>query len=219
MPRVEVELFPFPEYKKFVLRTIRPDESLVDSFIKRVLKVYEANKIGPQRYLDVYKKYSDLLTLKADNDITSFLNKTDNQLEDFEFQIKKYRKIRQEICAMIVTVPLNLYMLECTSMQENLRDRVLRLKERLVQFCVDHNRETNKAICKAYDEIAEKVSRQPQSTADLVEIMEFLNQSNETTIYKLESKINEAKQRLIFLLDYAFMPSKGRTMAQFLFFS
>ena len=49
LPRVEVVLFPFPEYKKFVLRSIRPDEDLVDNCIKRVLAVYEANKVGPQK--------------------------------------------------------------------------------------------------------------------------------------------------------------------------
>lgn len=73
LPRVEVELFPFPEYKKYVLRTIRPDELLVDIFIKRVLAVYESNKIGPQRYLDYYKKYSDFMNNKADQDVTAFL--------------------------------------------------------------------------------------------------------------------------------------------------
>ena len=49
LPRVEVELFPFPEYKKFLLRSIRPDEHLVELFTRRVLKVFEANKIGPQK--------------------------------------------------------------------------------------------------------------------------------------------------------------------------
>lgn len=50
LPRVEVDLFPFPEYKKFILRSIRPDEHLVDVFTKRVLKVFESNRIGPQKY-------------------------------------------------------------------------------------------------------------------------------------------------------------------------
>jgi len=47
LPRVEVELFPFPEYRKYIIRSIRPDEQLVEDFIKRVMAVYDANKIGP----------------------------------------------------------------------------------------------------------------------------------------------------------------------------
>jgi dynein heavy chain len=146
LPRVEVDLFPFPEYKKYVLRTIRLDEALVGVYIKRVMNVYEANKIGPMRYLDVYKKYADFLNNKADQDVTAFLkNEATNQLEDFEFQINKHNTIRNEIIKSILTVPLNLYSLECNNLHSDLADRVFKLKERLVQHCIDHNRETNKA--------------------------------------------------------------------------
>ena len=41
----------------------------------------------------------------------------------------------------------------------------------------------------------------------LVEIIAFLTECTETTIFKLEYKIAEAKKRLMFLLDYAIMPS------------
>ena len=207
LPRVEVELFPFSEYKKYVLRTIRPDESLVDKFIKRALVVYESNKIGPHRYLDTYKKYSDFMNSKADQEVTNFLKNTENQLEDFEFQINRHSNIKTEITLMIATVPLNLYCLDCNNLHDNLRERVQKLKDRFVQFCIDSNRDLNKGISKAYEEIAEKVGRQPQSTAELVEIIEFLNVSLDSTIYKLEFKIGEAKKRLMFLLDYAIMPS------------
>ncbi len=144
LPRVEVELFPFPEYRKYIIRSIRPDEQLVEDFIKRVMAVYDANKIGPQRYLDVYKKYADLLNTRADQEITAFL-KREIILEDFKIQIDKYTKIKNEITLMILSVPLNLYQLECNALHENLRDRVQRLKDRLIQFCLDHNRDTNKS--------------------------------------------------------------------------
>ncbi len=45
--RVEVELFPFPEYKQLVLKSIRPDEDLVKNFTNRLVNVFEANRIGP----------------------------------------------------------------------------------------------------------------------------------------------------------------------------
>jgi hypothetical protein len=62
-------------------------------------------------------------------------------------------------------------------------------------------------ICKQYDEIAEKVSKQPTSTAELVETIEFLTECLENTVFKLAYKIEEARQRLMFLLDYSFMSS------------
>jgi dynein heavy chain len=144
LPRVEVELFPFPEYKKYVLRTIRPDEELVENFTKRALSVYEANKVGPTRYLDSYKKYSDFMTKKAEQDVVAFLKNPENQLEDFESQINRHTAIRNEITTLLLTVPLNFYSLECNNLHETLKERVLKLKDKLVQFCIDFNRDTNK---------------------------------------------------------------------------
>ena len=145
LPRVEVELFPFPEYKKYVIRSIRPDESLVGAFIKRALAVFEANKVGPVRYLDTYKKFQNFINTKADNDVTLFLNNTENELEDFEQQINRFDKIKKEIMLMILSVPLNFYQLECNAFHDNLVDRVKNCTKRLVQFCIDSNREGNKA--------------------------------------------------------------------------
>ena len=60
-------------------------------------------------------------------------------------------------------------------------------------------------ICKQYDEISEKVGRTPSNTVELVEITEFLTQCLDATVYKLAFKIDEARQRLMFLLDNANM--------------
>lgn len=145
LPRVEVELFPFPEYKKYVIRSIRPEESLVDVFIKRALKVFEANKAGPIRYLDVYNKYQIFINTRAENEVTAFLNQPDNELDNFEDQILRYGKIRNEISRLFLSVPLNFYQLECNEFHDNLIERVRNCSKRLVQFCIDNNRESNKA--------------------------------------------------------------------------
>jgi dynein heavy chain len=74
------------------------------------------------------------------------------------------------------------------------------------------------SLCKSYDEIADKVGRHPQNTAELVETMEFLSQSMETTVFKLEFKIADAKRRLMFLLDYAEMPAEDIKLNSTVFF-
>jgi hypothetical protein len=44
--------------------------------------------------------------------------------------------------------------------------------------------------------------------AELVETTQFVTQCLDATVYKLAFKIDEARQRLMFLLDYASMPSE-----------
>lgn len=96
------------------------------------------------RYLETYKIYSDFLTTKAEQDVSAFLKDT-HELDTFEEQIKKYTKIRDGITLTRLTAQLNFYCLECHDLHENLRERVQRLRDRLVQFCIDQNRELNKA--------------------------------------------------------------------------
>lgn len=150
LPRVEEELFPFPELKKYHLRTIRSDELLFEMFVKRVMHVYEANKIGPHKYLETYKKFADFMNNKVDQETSAFLKNSENQLEDFERQINKFTQIKKEIILMLQSVPLNLYSIECNGLHESLKERVQKIKDRFIQFCIDHNRETNKQLILIY---------------------------------------------------------------------
>ena len=93
--------------------------------------------------METYKIYADFLTTKADQDVTAFLKEA-HELSEFDEQIKKYTKIRDGITLTRLTAQLQLYCLECNDLHENLRERVQRLKNRLVQYCVDQNRDMNK---------------------------------------------------------------------------
>ena len=53
-----------------------------------------------------------------------------------------------------------------------------------------------------------KAEKTPETTAELVETTQFVTQCLDATVYKLAFKIDEARQRLMFLLDYASMPSE-----------
>lgn len=105
------------------------------------------NNFGILRYLDVYKVYSDFLTHKAEQDINAFL-KEPHELDAFELQIKRLKKIREEIILSRLSIPLNFYCLEAHKFHDDLGDRVQRLKDKLVQFCVDQNRDLNKTLIK-----------------------------------------------------------------------
>ncbi len=121
-----------------------------------------------KRYLETYKKYSDFLTSKADQDVTAFLKET-HELFEFEEQIKKYTLIRDGVTLTRLTAQLEFYCLECNDLHENLRERIQRLRTRLVQFCTDQNREMNKGYSYFYfvfpyvlpTDISEFIENQP----------------------------------------------------------
>ncbi|MBN3303948.1 DYH3 protein, partial [Amia calva] len=207
LPRVECELFPEIQGDQLTLRTVRPDEGLVSDVINTAMDIFKKNTVGPQRYLNVYKKYSDLLDNKAKQDVIMFL-KEKHSLQAFTKKIEGIQQVWKEIASLHITVPLALFCLDAVSLNSELCCRAEKLKERLISFEVDENRELNKSICRCYDEIAETISRVPDSTEELVSLTEYLRQTSEVTVHKLRDEISEAASRLEFLLDYATLPQE-----------
>ncbi|KAM4697749.1 dynein axonemal heavy chain 3 [Rhinophrynus dorsalis] len=202
LPRVEVELFPALQLEHLILSSVKQDEPLVSEYINRTMEVFSMNTIGPQKYLNVYKKYSDLLNNKAQHDVITFL-KEEHSLQAFTKKINSISQIQGDIASMHITVPLALFCLDALKLNEDLCARAQKLKDQLIQFEVDENRELNKSICSKYSRIADKVSEVPTTTEDLVALIDFLRTSRDVTVYKLKDEIAEASSRLAFLLDYA----------------
>ncbi|XP_066465573.1 dynein axonemal heavy chain 3 [Tiliqua scincoides] len=205
LPKVQVKLFPELQGDDLILRTVQEDESLVSDYVNKSAEIFDRNVIGPQKYLNVYKKYNDLLNKNADQDVTDFLIKK-HDLDDFVEKIDGLTKLKKEIASMHVTVPLAMFCLDALKLNEELCHRTQKLKDRLVQFQIDENREVNQSICNQYNIIADKVSEVPLTTEELVELTAYLKKASEVTVFKLRREIREAIYRLEFLLDYADLP-------------
>ena len=61
-------------------------------------------------------------------------------------------------------------------------------------------------LCRSYDEISDKVQEMPDNTSDLVALTQFLENASSVTVVNLQTAVDEAGERLLFLLDYATLP-------------
>jgi len=61
-------------------------------------------------------------------------------------KINSYQALKDEIALLRITVPLSMFCLDCTHVNEDLAARAQRLKERLVQYEVYENRELNRRL-------------------------------------------------------------------------
>ncbi|KAJ8245818.1 hypothetical protein GJAV_G00260630 [Gymnothorax javanicus] len=207
LQRVECLLFPEIKEQSLHLRPVRPEEDLVTDLVDRAMGVFQENTLGPQKYLSVYKKYSHLLNDNAKQEISDFL-KDKHSLQAFTKKIEDIQQLSVEIASLHITVPLSMFCLDAAHLNHELCSRTRRLQETLTTFQVDENRELNMSICQRYDEIAETISRQPGNTEELVALNQFLKQSSEVTVVKLNEEIEEAVNRLKFLMDFASLPDE-----------
>ncbi|KAK1794827.1 hypothetical protein P4O66_009897, partial [Electrophorus voltai] len=203
LPRVECIIFPELQDKGLTLRSVRPDESLVSDLLSRARDIFQKNTVGPQRwYLDVYKKYSNLLDTSARQEVLSFL-KEKHSLQGFTKKIRAVARVWEEIASLRVTVPLAMFCLEAVDLHDNLCDRTELLKELLITYELEENRDLNKRICQQYEQIVDTLMRIPQSTEEMVELGVFLKRTSDVTVHTLRQETEEAACRLDFLLDYA----------------
>ena len=61
-------------------------------------------------------------------------------------------------------------------------------------------------LCRSYDEISDKVQEMPDNTSDLVALTQFLENASSVTVVNLQTAVDEAGERLLFLLEYATLP-------------
>lgn len=59
-------------------------------------------------------------------------------------KIDSFQELKDEIALMRITVPLSLFMLDCVNLNTDLCARAQTLRNQLVTYEVDENRETNK---------------------------------------------------------------------------
>lgn len=80
---MESELFPDLKGQRLLLRCVGLRESLVEGLLDQAMQIFNGNTAGPQKYLNTYRKYADLLNGKADDDTRAFLGEA-HSLEAFQ---------------------------------------------------------------------------------------------------------------------------------------
>ncbi|CAL9691103.1 unnamed protein product [Knipowitschia caucasica] len=200
IPRVESVLFPILELPH--LLTVRPDESWVTDILQEAREIFDKNSVGPEKYLNSYHKYSDLLDERAKCDITAFLTEK-HSLEGFAKKIQSIKVTWRKIVSMRVAVPLSMFCLDAGPLNEDLCERTERLQDLLVTFLVDENRELNNKICQRYQDISDTMRGFPSSKQELEHLENFIKETSDVTVYKLLEEVDEAKSRLYFLMDHA----------------
>lgn len=70
---MEIDLFPDMRGQRLFLRTVQIQEQLVLNFTDTAMMIFKDNTAGPIKYLNVYKKYANLLNNKAEQDVSAFL--------------------------------------------------------------------------------------------------------------------------------------------------
>ncbi|XP_023931682.1 dynein heavy chain 7, axonemal-like, partial [Lingula anatina] len=120
IPRIEHRLFqPVEDLETHYLSTVKQDEEIVEEAKVRIRKVVDANFHGPQRfsYKVVYEPYKYLLSKEADRQVEKFISK-ERALREYVREIEKLKKMAWEVGSFPVYVPMHLFLLDCSGINQ-----------------------------------------------------------------------------------------------------
>lgn len=206
IPRVETLLFPELKDRKLYLRSVHVEENVVADFIKEGMLIFMSNTSGPQKYLDRYKQYQELLNGKAESSVTKFLSE-EHFLPAFAKKIDAFQNLTDEISGLHITVPLGMISLNCEQLNNELIKKCQLVSNKLIKFIVNQNRDMNKSICRLYDNVSDRCQEMPDTTKEIVELIQYLQNASTVQVVDLQAQVNEAAERLKFLLNYANLAS------------
>ncbi|XP_069839698.1 dynein axonemal heavy chain 7 isoform X1 [Dendropsophus ebraccatus] len=202
VPRVETKLYSeWDHQSKFTLKPIIPEEILEEH--KRKVKEFVAQEsLLPKEHLKLYDKYNFIITKQADLDVQQFLAET-HTFEEIMREVMKYEKLTEEIQYNSRKITrLGMFELHCDELIRALAKRTESICGKLIGKMFKDHQESNRKLCNEFEKIAEKALSTPPNTQELMELKEYIQKVEAQDMMDMELKLVEAKNRLLFLVDY-----------------
>ncbi|GBP85182.1 Dynein heavy chain 3, axonemal [Eumeta japonica] len=122
---------------------------------------------------------------------------------EFSARIHMYEEQREALWFLRRDIPLNMVMLDCGPLNDALRDSLLGLRQHIIDHFIVINRNWNRTICRSYEEIAARASEIPETTAQLVELMEYICECRDATMFELRERARTTVDHVKFLMEHA----------------
>ncbi|XP_076341451.1 dynein axonemal heavy chain 12-like [Tachypleus tridentatus] len=176
--------------------------------------VNKLKKILFPHFQDLYElvhyyasKYEFLVNGEAEKQVNTFMREDHKFQEIYEF-VEYFQQIKQEIQDLHENDYLLLFFVNLSGLKESLRMATEQWAETLTEVLYKIHREENLGIQAEYKKIEERVTRKPQSTEEMLELNDYVDEIKDTVVPKLQEKVEASGKRLLYLLDiYMFSSS------------
>ncbi|XP_012147752.1 dynein heavy chain 3, axonemal isoform X3 [Megachile rotundata] len=202
IPKIETILFPELRKQEY-LSSVSRYEDVVYKIINTVLDIVSVHTEGPQIYLKCYENLLYIVSGQAKKGLDDFFRiEPPPFLREFEQKIRNYDDIRQEIIMFRNKISLNMIELDCSTVNNTLRQILYELRTEICDFFATQLRSNNRELCSSFDTIAENISKMPEKTPDVVALYNYLCESRDTTMFNMKQKLSFSVELILFLFDY-----------------
>ncbi|VVC42221.1 Dynein heavy chain, coiled coil stalk,P-loop containing nucleoside triphosphate hydrolase,Dynein heavy [Cinara cedri] len=183
-----------------VLKNVNDSEEEVQNMLIEIGKILENNFPGPKTYITYYETYSYLSNGSETEALNSFFkNDPFPLLSEFNTWVIKYTEINIDILKLKNRVELNLLMLDVTEINQNLKNIIANLKNKIIDYFMNLTQQT---IYDAFELMSAKSSEMPDTTEELVELSNYVNECRDSTLSKMKGQLRTVGDYIMFLFEY-----------------
>ncbi|KAK6993742.1 dynein heavy chain 3 axonemal, partial [Biomphalaria glabrata] len=206
LSRIEQKLFQDVEDTRTIL-SVEVEEEIVEAAKDRIRSVMLANSHGPKKYKSVYETFKYLYTKETESQVQHYVT-GDHPLKEYRTVIEKLKQMAWDIGSLPVYIPLHLFLLDCTHINQWLVDTARRFINTMVGKVTETNNKFDRQICFEYDAIVKRCSYQAENTRELVQLQDYVESLKVVQLLQLKTKLEIAAENLIFLMEYAYLPKE-----------
>ncbi|XP_069947362.1 dynein axonemal heavy chain 3-like [Cherax quadricarinatus] len=205
IPRIERLLFPEMSRRRLYLHAVSAEEEAVEAVKAEVSALFSANAPGPSTYVAIYHQYTHLLDDTTLNLVQDFIENC-GILKEGKKLLASLQLVSGQVVQLRDYVPLGLILLNCKDINHRLQQQVKELTAAILEYFVVRNKEHDKDVCRSFDEMSTKLSQVTDVTAEIVELSNYLHICSSQTMTQLLQEIQNATDRLMFLLQFGRVP-------------
>ncbi|XP_006892348.1 PREDICTED: dynein heavy chain 12, axonemal [Elephantulus edwardii] len=187
-------------------------EHVIQWAIDKLRTAVKHNLEGPrQRYEEYVKKYNWLLDGTADKMIAQFQTE-DHTFDEYTEFVGSFLSLASEMMLLPQWIHFPMVRLDCDDLKTGLVKKAKSLANSLLNDIASKHRKENECICSDFEAIREHALKIPETTEEMMELINFVEKARTYGVQELISRIMESKRRMNYFLDVYLFPPEDLTL-------
>uniref|UniRef100_G3NDR4 Dynein axonemal heavy chain 12 n=1 Tax=Gasterosteus aculeatus aculeatus TaxID=481459 RepID=G3NDR4_GASAC len=155
----------------------------------------------PDKHLRNYVDHYDwLVNGTAQARVEKFLEE-EHSFDEYTKEVEEFRAVSKEITNLPARAHFSMVHLDCEELNRGLANKANNYAEILLKRVITSHRELNLQICAEFETIRENVLKVPESTEEMIQIVDHIHFTKTKGIAELNEKMQEALSRLMYILE------------------
>ena len=206
LQRIEFQLFQIIEGMRVkYIRTVRDWEEIVAKTKDMISIVVNVNSPGPRRYRHTYDKFHFITSGQAENHISNFLA-SKREKKEIAAEIEKFKAILIDAELLPQTVPFDLFLVDCHSINEWLVAKAKGLCDQLKKFIYEIMVQQCQATCHTYERHTKRLLSKLENTDDVVSLISYIENLELLELTRIKAELlRKSVEEISFVYDYAIL--------------